>query len=150
MIHVAIALAARLAGAHTPAEGPAFPVVDVLPGRDVGITPYARWSHPSRLHVAGVAGAELLVEEAVLLDVRSALAGAVLSVEMVVGRGMRAFELDVRGGGDGGRLDLLGPSPRSELGALQVGDVLRVGVRLKLAEDAHEARDVVLAWRVTG
>lgn len=153
MAILAITLALRLAaGTPPPEEGPLSASVDIVPGRDVGITRYATWSnHANALLITGVPGAELFIEEALLFDVKSDLVDAVLTVEPVAASGVRTFKLEVWAADRlAGELDLLHPSPTLALGPLEDGSVLGVGVRLALAEDAHDVRDIVMRLHVTG
>ena len=150
---IAITLALRLAASAEAPEGrPPGPVVSVLPGRDAGITPYAKWSnHENKLHVTGVAGAELFIEEALMIEIKGDVAHALLSAERITAPGVGAFGLEVWAGDRiAGRLDLLHASPTLPLGPLEDGTVLGVGLRLKLAEDAQGGRDIALSLHVTG
>lgn len=145
MGHVAVRLALRpVEDRHAPDGEVAH--VALVPGRDANVTPFARWEADAHaLHLSGVAGGELVIEEAVLLDVRAHLAHAALVPEPGELPGVRALELEVWVREEVvGRIDLLDPAARLDLGRLEGGTVIALGVRLRVAPGAHEARDVVV------
>lgn len=122
-----------------------------LPGADVGTSPHATWQQGSdgpRLALVGVAGARLVVDEALILRIDDAAPRVSVRATVEGAENMGEFSLRFHKGDiDVGTLRLTDSSPALTLGDVHAGDTFHVTAVLSIPSDAApDGRAFVRLW----
>lgn len=131
-----------VSGSDAPDD--ARPFATIQAGSDADISRYVTWIDAKReLHILGVAGAEVVIDEALVILVARNATDSRLATWSTLPQGSPALALEARHNGRPlGRIELGAPASLP-IGTLRDGDVVSLGMRVRSPMDVASGPSIV-------